>query len=268
MLRLRVAGFLNSRKVFRFDWIAREEPLEIRVRNRPIAVIMRTPGNDPELAAGFLFTEGVIRGPEDIGAIAHCEGSEHGNVANVIPTGKVYLSRARRRTYAVSSCGLCGKQAIAAIRRRLAPIQSSLRMGAETLLRMPGQMRRLQRNFSRTGAVHAAALFDAAGRLLSLMEDVGRHNAVDKLVGEALLAGRLPLSDRVIFVSGRASFEIVQKAAAAGIPLVAAVSAPSTLAVELAEQLGMTLVGLVRGTTMNIYAGHERIRVSNDLARP
>jgi FdhD protein len=244
------------------DELVEEEPLEVRVRGRAISVTMRTGGHDDELAAGFLLTEGIIRSPGDILRIDPCERNEFGNVINVLLAPDVYVDfdRLTRHVFASSSCGLCGKANIEAVRGNFPPLAGDFTVEAEAILRMPDLMRRTQATFDRTGGLHAAALFDGAGQLLVLREDVGRHNAVDKVVGHALRRGLLPLSRHVLMLSGRASFEIMQKALAAGIPVVAAVSAPSSLAASFADEGGQTLVGFVRGRRLNVYAGRGRIR--------
>ena len=246
------------------DELVGEEPMEIRVRGRAISVTMRTPGHDDELAVGFLLTEGVIRSAADVLRVDPCERNEFGNVINVLlaPDVHVDFDRLTRHVFASSSCGLCGKANVDAIRGQFPPITSGLAVSAEMILTLPDRMRQTQTTFDRTGGLHAAALFDAAGELLVLREDVGRHNAVDKVVGHALGRGLLPLSDTVLMLSGRASFEIMQKALAAGIPIVAAVSAPSGLAAEFADESGQTLVGFVRGRRLNVYAGRQRVRTT------
>jgi FdhD protein len=246
------------------DDLAEEEPLEIRVRGRAISVTMRTAGHDPELAAGFLFTEGIIRAPADIWQISPCERNEFGNLINVqlAPEVPVDFEQLTRHVFASSSCGLCGKATIESIHSRFAPIQdqSSPIVQAETLAQLPDKMRSAQSAFDRTGGIHAAAIFSTDGKLIVLREDVGRHNAVDKVLGYALLHGLMPLDQHVLLVSGRSSFEIVQKALAGRVPIIAAVSAPSSLAVQFSEENHQTLVGFLRPGRMNVYTGAERVR--------
>jgi FdhD protein len=250
----------------RADRLATEEPMEIRAGGpgsepEAVAVTMRTPGGDFELAVGFLFTEGLI-GPGDVEKVSYCELPAQEQQYNVIT---VRLKRPfdagalKRNFYATSSCGICGKAALEDVEVHCAPVAPGPVVAAETISGLPDKLREGQRVFDQTGGLHAAGLFAPEGDLLSLREDVGRHNAVDKLVGEALLAGQLPLSERILQVSGRVSFEIVQKAAVAGIPIIAAVSAPSSLAVETAERFGMTVVGFVRDGRLNVYSHPERI---------
>lgn len=243
------------------DELAVEEPLEIRVRGKPISVTMRTPGHDDELAAGFLLTEGILRSREDVLQISPCEKNEFGNVIHVqlAPLVPVDFERLTRHVFASSSCGLCGKVTCDAVRTQHAKIDSDVHVSPAVLSQMPDVMRAAQATFARTGGLHAAALFMANGTLLHVREDVGRHNAVDKVIGRALLDRQLPLRDHVLLVSGRLSFEIVQKSLAAAIAILAAVSAPSSLAVELAEQSGQTLVGFLRPGRMNVYCHDQRI---------
>lgn len=244
------------------DALAVEEPLEIRVDTRPVVVTMRTPGHDEELAAGFLATEGLVHGGADILRLAGSPRNAAGNVLDVFlnPGVRVDYEQLTRHVYASSSCGLCGRATIAAVHRRFQRLKTDFRLRASVLRRLPERLRQEQAAFELTGGLHAAGLFDARGRLLVLREDVGRHNAVDKVLGHALLAGHWPLSRHVLLVSGRASFEILQKALAARIPVVAAVSAPSSLAVEFARRSGQTLVGFLRDDRMNLYAHPRRIR--------
>jgi FdhD protein len=251
----------------RTDVLATEEPLEIRAGGpgqeaRSVAVTMRTPGGDFELAAGFLFTEGLIA-PQDIRRVAYCDDVEDEdqrfNVVTVTLNRPFDHDRLRRNFYATSSCGVCGKAALEDVEVRCAPVAAGPDVAAEVLVGLPAKLRAAQKVFDRTGGLHAAGLFTPQGLLISLREDVGRHNAVDKVVGERVLAGDVPLAEVVLQVSGRASFEITQKAAVAGIPLLAAVSAPSSLAVEAADRFGMTLVGFVRDGGCNVYTHPERV---------
>lgn len=249
------------------DYLAAEEPLEIRIGGQPLSVTMRTPGHDLELAAGFLLTEGLIQSREQIVAIENVEpvaegGLKRGNVveAELVEEATPDFAKMRRHFFASSSCGICGKASIDAIRSRLliAP-NPEFRLEAELLIRLPDMLRSSQDVFQRTGGLHAAALFDSSGGLLVVREDIGRHNAVDKVIGWALLDHRVPLGNAVLLVSGRGGFEIVQKALVAGVPVLASVSAPSSLAVQLARELRMTLVGFLRGRRFVIYSSEERI---------
>ena len=235
----------------RADFLAGEEPLGIRVDGTALTMTMRTPGDDLELAAGFLVSEAVIRSPADIAEVTLAAGVE-------------LAPGARRNFMTTSACGICGKASIEDICvLPHAPLAAdAARFAPDMLAALPDRLRDAQRVFSRTGGLHAAGLFTAEGELIAVREDVGRHNAVDKVVGWALLDGRLPLAGRVLLVSGRASFELVQKAILAGIPLLAAVSAPSSLAVDLAEEAGLTLVGFLRGPSMNVYTGAHRLSAS------
>ena len=251
----------------RTDTLAAEEPLEIRVQGpgqeqRSVAVTMRTPGGDFELAVGFLFTEGLIA-PEDVSRVAYCDNlpgeDQQYNIVSVTLTGPFDADLVKRNFYATSSCGVCGKAALDDIEVRCAPVAEGPEVTGDLLLSLPGALRKAQKVFDRTGGLHAAGLFTPDGRAVSVREDVGRHNAVDKVIGEQVLAGRVPLAGHVLQVGGRLSFEIVQKAAVAGIPIVSAVSAPSSLAVEAAERFGMTLVGFVRGDRLNVYTRPERV---------
>jgi FdhD protein len=249
------------------DALATEEPLEIRIEapgmeQRAVAVTMRTPGSDFELAAGFLRTEGIVAATRDIATVRYCavpRAEQQYNVVTVALTRSYEAELLQRNFYTTSSCGVCGKASLDSIAVRCAPVAAGPALAETVVVALPDRLREAQRVFDRTGGLHAAGLFDTAGTLLELREDVGRHNAVDKLVGHALLAGELPLSERVLMVSGRLSFEIVQKAAVAGIPIVCAVSAPSSLAVDAGRRFGMTLVGFLRGSRFNIYTHPERI---------
>lgn len=252
----------------REDVLAVEEPLEIRVGGRPLAVTMRTPGHDIDLATGFLVSEGVITRGDQVAAAIHCAGDDGENTYNVLdltlaPGVPAPDPSIDRNFYTTSSCGVCGKASIDAVRTASAyPIEPGLRIDARLVTTFPDRLREGQAVFDKTGGLHAAALFDAAtGDLLVLREDVGRHNAVDKVVGWAAREGRLPLRNTVLQVSGRASFELTQKAWMAGIPLLAAVSAPSSLAVELAKEAGMTLVGFLRGESMVVYSGVDALEI-------
>jgi FdhD protein len=244
------------------DSIAAEEPLEIRVDGTPLSVTMRTPGNDLELAAGFLLTEGIIDSRDQLDHIraAALGSAAKSNVVEVqLKSAQFTAENLQRNFFSASSCGICGKASIEAIRRRgLRAPNGDFRVPPEVLCRLPETLRAGQPIFDRTGGLHAAALFDAQGDLIVLREDIGRHNAVDKLVGWALLENRLPLSNSVMLVSGRGGFEIIQKALAAGIPVLASVSAPSSLAVKLARELGLTLVGFLRGQRFVVYSGKFR----------
>jgi FdhD protein len=263
-----VTRLVDGRPTSRVDTLVAEEPLEIRVAGSALAVTMRTPGDDFDLVAGFLVTEGVVRSAADIASMRYCAGAtdEGVNTYNVVdvalaPGVAAPDPSVERAFYTTSSCGICGKASIDAIRTRTAwPVaddRSSVSAGA--LAGMPDTLRAAQRVFDRTGGLHAAGLLTGDGSLLVMREDVGRHNAVDKVVGWAAREDRLPLRGTVLLVSGRASFELTQKALMAGIPTLAAVSAPSSLAVELAVDAGMTLVGFLRGSTMNVYAGADRV---------
>jgi FdhD protein len=251
------------------ELLAVEEPLEIRLGERAVSITMRTPGHDLELAAGFLFTEGIVQGPEQIERIRYAEPSgnqrQAGNTVVVELRSGVdldLLSRLDRHFYMTSSCGVCGKASIDALQTDHCPSlpHSVPLVDAGTIHSLPARLRAAQPVFEHTGGLHAAGLFDIRGTLLSLREDVGRHNAVDKLIGSELLDGRTALNDRLILVSGRASFELMQKALMAGIPILAAVGAPSSLAVEVAQRFNMTLLGFVRENRFNIYSGAQRIR--------
>ena len=244
--------------------LAVEEPLEIRLAGRRFTITMRTPGHDEELVAGFLFAEGFVSSASEIDEVRRVRGTDgkpEANIVDVILKVPVETLRERlQRNFTMnSSCGLCGKTSIDSIRRRIAPIDGSVSISPETLSRLGAAISAEQALFAKTGGVHAAALFDLSGSLKALREDVGRHNGVDKLVGWAMSRGMLPLADSIVMASGRLSFEIVQKVAAAGAPFVAAVSAPSSLAVELAEEAGVTLIGFLRGGSFNVYTHPGRV---------
>lgn len=244
------------------DCLAAEEPLEIRLAGKPLTVTMRTPGQDRELAAGFLLTEGLIEDPSQIVAIRQADllyGPGDNLVEVDLAGGSSAPRPAQRNFISASGCGVCGKATIQDIRRRglRSPVHT-LAVAPEILCRMPDALRERQKIFGRTGGLHAAALFSAAGELLELREDIGRHNAVDKIIGWALLSGRVPLSDCIMMVSGRGGFEIVQKTLAAGVPILASVSAPSSLAVKLAREFDLTLIGFLRGSRFVVYSGESR----------
>jgi FdhD protein len=278
------------------DFIAAEEPLEIRVEGHSVAIVMRTPGEDRELAAGFLVTEGLVHRASDLVDIRHqlhCLVPERagsgrrtdvneavpdkgasgpglemsrpdGNVINVRLKNPeaMDLKKLTRHVFTSSSCGICSKASIEAVRQQFPPIEDDFEVDPQILFKLPAALVSAQENFKRTGGLHACALFDAAGNLLVLREDVGRHNALDKVIGWALLKDRLPLRQHILLLSGRTSFEMMQKALAAGIPMVAAISAPSSLAAEFARDSGQTLVGFLRGEKMNLYAGANRVHSS------
>jgi FdhD protein len=262
----------NGQMRSRFDQLATEEPLEIRLVSpkKTVAVTMRTPGADFELAAGFLYSEGVVRNRDDIQRISYCvdpdvDGEQRYNIVNVeLREGlSLDLSPLERHFFTTSACGVCGKASLETLRLREYPlIPKELKVPVEVIYSLPEQLRSAQRVFSATGGLHAAALFNTQGELLSVREDVGRHNALDKLVGSALLSGQLPLDNHILMVSGRSSFEILQKCLAAGVPIVCAVSAPSSLAVTLAKEFGITLVGFLRGERFNVYSGKERLAIA------
>ncbi len=261
----RLLRFANGKQAGECDDVlAAEEPLEIRVEGRSIAVVMRTPGHDRELVAGFLLTEGVIKSAKDLFDITACvapAGAGKGNAVDVALArpGAVDLEKLTRHVFTSSSCGICSQASIDAVLRVRKRLADRVRIEARTLLALPAALAEQQTTFHTTGGLHACALFDRTGKLLALREDVGRHNALDKLIGWALLEKRTPLRGHAVLLSGRVSFEMMQKAHAAGIPVVAAISAPSSLAVEFARTSGQTLAGFVRGGSMNVYAGAQRI---------
>lgn len=261
------------------DILAIEEPLEIRLgfpdgKHKAVSITMRTPGEDGELAVGFLFTEGILKSADQVKQVRHC-GLKIGRVRGTVDRAAalnsntirvdlaegvdVDLKKLERHFYTTSSCGVCGKSSIEALQAGAAPIESEMTVSAEVLHLLPETLRAAQTGFDKTGGLHASALFHADGTLDLVREDVGRHNALDKVIGAKFLSSELPLSDSILLVSGRASFELVQKALIAGIPILAAVGAPSSLAVELAKEFGMTLVGFVRDRGFNIYCGGERV---------
>src|ERR687890_735407 len=255
------------------DTLATEEPMEIRLisggERQTVAVTMRTPGADFELAAGFLYGEGIVKGSDDITRISYCvdadlDAAQQYNIVNVeLRGGREYdLRPLERHFYTTSACGVCGKASLEQLELRGCPvIPPGPEVAPEKIYALPKKLREEQGLFDATGGLHAAALFDREGELVALREDVGRHNATDKLVGWALLEGRLPLSDHIVMVSGRSSFEILQKCLTAGVPIVCAISAPSSLAVDVARQFDMTLVGFLREGKFNVYAGFERVRI-------
>lgn len=243
------------------DDLAGEDPLEIRVGEAPVSITLRTPGHDIELAAGFLLTEGLVESPWQIRRLDQPAGAA-GNVVSAVldPAAAFDAERLRRHFYTSSSCGVCGRASLESLRARsLTAPARTLTLSPDRLCLLPERLRAAQRVFSRTGGLHAAALFDANGSLIVVREDIGRHNAVDKVVGAALLAGRLPLSGHLLLVSGRGGFEVTQKALAAGVEVVACVSAPSSLAVQMAREFGLTLVGFLRDRRFVVYSGEERI---------
>jgi len=252
------------------DYLAAEEPLEIRVGGEPLSVTMRTPGHDLELAAGFLFTEGIVGSGDQIISLRPEASDENAHVGNLVqaelvPEAIPDFSKMQRHFFAASSCGICGKASIDLVRSRLlqAP-NADFRCTPELLVKLPDVLRSSQDVFQRTGGLHAAALFDSTGAMQVMREDIGRHNAVDKVIGWALLGGQIPLANSVLLVSGRGGFEIVQKAIVAGLPVVASVSAPSGLALQLARELRLTLIGFLRGRRFVIYSGEERIAHSEN----
>ncbi len=272
--RVEVRSRSAGRCVDRSDWVVVEEPLETRAQGPgqdpvSVAVTMRTPGHDAELAVGFLHTEGLIAGRDELSAIPADRSERSKKLCNVIT---IKLNRyfdpgsLRRNFFATSSCGLCGKATLDQLLTRCPPIPAGAEVAREVMIRLPEALREAQRVFDRTGGLHAAGLFDLEGELIALREDVGRHNAVDKIVGRGLLDGATPLSRHILLVSGRIGFEIVQKAAVAGIPILCAVSAPTSLSVETANKAGMTLVGFLRGDSFNVYTHYERIiGLSHDI---
>jgi FdhD protein len=248
------------------DWVAAEAPLEIRISGKPTTVLMRTPGEDNELIRGFFFSEGIISSADDILSIGPIEPASDGGSGGVI---NVELARSRkaiskavtgdRSFYSNSSCGVCGKKSIASLEVKGSHADVRFKVSRSVLGGLPNRLRDAQSTFAKTGGVHASGLFTPDGKLIELREDVGRHNALDKLIGWALAAGKIPLQDHILLVSGRVSYELIQKAVVASIPFVAAVGAPSSLAIELSERFGLTLVGFLRPDSMNVYTHPERI---------
>ena len=245
------------------DHVALEEPLEIRVEGTSVAIVMRTPGHDEDLVAGFLLSEGIVSTRSDIFDISQCpsQPGEQGNVIDVLLTdsSKLDLETLSRNVYTSSSCGICGKATIESVFQQFPPVAQIHQIAASELLAFPATLRTAQAAFEKTGGLHASAIFDAAGEMVTVREDVGRHNALDKVIGHALRNDQLPLGQHTLMLSGRISFELMQKALSAGIPVVAGISAPSSLAVEFARDSGQTLVGFMRGDSMNVYAGNGRI---------
>ena len=264
-LQATIARYRNGSFVEKADDLAAEEPLEIRIEGQSVAVLMRTPGHDRELAAGFLVTENIVQSADELFEITVCgenaAGSDETNVVNVTlkNPARFDAKKVSRNLFSSSSCGICGKASIEAIVKQFAPIDSTLKISGSLLLDLPARLSAAQKTFQLTGGLHACALFEENGTLLALREDVGRHNALDKLIGHALFENRLPLNRQILLLSGRVSFEMVQKALAAGIAIIAAISAPTSLAVEFARSNNQTLVGFLRGNEMNVYAGAERI---------
>jgi FdhD protein len=257
-----IIAWSNGIRAKRSDHLAVEEPLELRVDTRSVGVTMRTPDHDDELAAGFLVTEGVIRKADHITEIKTYQRNEQGNVVDVfLATGvKIDFARLTRHVFTSSSCGLCGKASIESVHQQFKPVKRAVRVKGEILTGLAAQLSSVQATFAQTGGLHAAGIFTISGKLIVAREDIGRHNAVDKVIGHGLLKRLLPFDAHILLVSGRASFEIMQKALAARIPIVAAVSAPSSLAVEFAESSGQTLVGFLRDGRMNLYAHASRVR--------
>lgn len=253
------------------DWLAVEEPLEIRLvygagenrKQKNISVTMRTPGNDAELATGFLFTEGLIKNGSEVSAVHYNDLDENVVIVELKETVVVDLQRLERNFYTTSSCGVCGKSSVDSVRTisGLSPMESSLQVEATFIYDLPVKLRQQQEVFESTGGLHASALFDSLGQLILLREDVGRHNALDKLIGAMVQQNKIPLTNNILLLSGRASFELIQKAVMAGITFVAAVGAPSSLAVKLAKEFDVTLIGFLRDQRFNIYNGEKRIKI-------
>lgn len=266
---IRVLKHLAGERSEATDHLATEEPLEIRLtqgnRQQTVAITMRTPGSDEELAAGFLYAEGVVKDRGEIASIVPrpaFQGAPSNVVDVELATGvpEPELASLERHFFSTSACGVCGKASLDALAVKAQPVSAGPVLAPETILSLPSRLAAAQRLFAETGGLHAAALFSSSGELLSVREDVGRHNALDKLLGRAFLDGRLPLSDHLVMVSGRSSYEILQKSVMAGVPVVCAVSAPSSLAVEMAERFGVTLIGFLRGDRFNVYSGRQRLK--------
>jgi FdhD protein len=262
-----IARVSRGERIAARDVAAVEEPLEIRLNGTPFVVIMRTPGADRDLTAGFLFAERIIAGPDDLGTIRHCvdpNGEAAPNVINVTLAGHAATNldailSARREVTTTSACGVCGRKTIDDLMIGVESLPATWKVSSQTIRELPAALRAAQDAFTESGGIHAAGLFDREGRLVASAEDVGRHNAVDKVVGAQVIAERMPLEDRVLFVSGRASYEIMQKALVARIPIIGSVSAPSSLAIDLARAGNATLLGFVRGGSFNVYTGIERV---------
>jgi len=268
---MRILALRNNVLCEQGDWLATEEPLEMRVQGPGqemvrVAVTMRTPGHDPELVVGFLYTEGLLQARHEIVAI-QTDGSQHNqapcNVVTVHLTRPIDPTTVQRNFYTTSSCGICGKASLEQIAVHCAPVAPGPVVSRNVLVALPTTLRHAQRLFEQTGGLHACGLFDVTGQLVSLREDVGRHNAVDKLVGQMVLEGKTPLTEHILLVSGRTSLEIMQKAAMAQVPIVCAISAPSSLAVEVARRFRMTLVGFLRNTHFNVYTHPERLALDS-----
>jgi FdhD protein len=271
--KLRIWTIEDSQTCSRLDDIATEEPLEIRLISpeKTLAVTMRTPGADFDLVAGFLYSEGVIKSREYLAKMSYCvdpdiDGEQRQNIINVaLKSGLTFdFKRLERHFFMTSACGVCGKASIESLKIREIPqISSDFNINTEIIYRLNDQLKLAQGLFSATGGLHAAALFDESGKLLKLREDVGRHNALDKLIGSSVLTNELPLAHHIVMVSGRSSFEILQKCIVAGVPILCAVSAPSSLAVEMAQAFNVTLIGFLRGRRFNVYSGIERIKLAS-----
>lgn len=260
---VRIRRFSAGTWETRQDVVASEEPLEIRVEGRSVAVVMRTPGQDEELAAGFLVSEGVVKHSRDLLEVSQCPvtADSKGNVVDVLLGGAVVnWDSLTRHVFSASSCGLCGKTSLDSVFQQFPHVTADWQVDAAFISRLPTRLSAAQTTFQATGGLHACAVFDLEGNLVVSREDVGRHNALDKALGWALLHNKLPLSEHVLLLSGRVSFEMMQKALAAGIPIVAAISAPSSLAVQFADRSGQTLAGFVRGDTLNLYSNPQRVR--------